>query len=62
MFADHFVGTGLGDDPRAPHLHEVRFVSPLKQGPFEMLVVRIRLFASLSMPTHYAVSGAREIS
>lgn len=62
MFADHFVGSTYTDDPRSPRLHDVHFVSPIKDGPFEMIVVRIRLFASLSMPTHYAVAGARPIA
>jgi hypothetical protein len=62
MFADHFVGSAFGDDPRSPRLHDVGFISPIKDGPLEMIVVRIRLFASLSMPTHYVVSGARSLS
>jgi hypothetical protein len=62
MFADHFIGSAMGDDPRSPRLHEVNFTSPIKHGPLEMIVVRIRLFASLSMPTHYAVSGALPVS
>jgi hypothetical protein len=61
MFASHFVGGGLGEDPPpTDNLHEVEFV-PSLQGPKgdELLRVRIRLFASLGMPNHYAIVGSR---
>jgi hypothetical protein len=62
MFADHFIGSALGDEPRSPRLHELSFAPSIIDGPLEMIVVRIRMFASLSMPTHYAVSGARPVT
>jgi hypothetical protein len=57
MFADHFVGSGMVNDPPIPHLHELSFAPPIDQGNSELIVVRVRLFASLDMPTHYAVVG-----
>jgi hypothetical protein len=62
MFADHYVGSGIGNDPPVPHLHELSFVPQAPVGCSEQIVVRIRLFANLDMPTHYAVSGSRRVS
>jgi hypothetical protein len=59
MFADHFVGSGMVNDPPSPHLHELSFDPAIDQGSSELIVVRVRLFASLDMPTHYAVVGER---
>jgi hypothetical protein len=61
MFASHLIGGGLGDDPPpSEQLHEIEFVPPLA-GPKndELLRVRIRLFASLGCPNHYAIVGSR---
>ena len=61
MFASHFIGGGLGDDPPSTKfLHEVEFMPPLR-GPVddELLLVRIRLFSNYGMPNHYAVVGSR---
>ena len=57
MHADHFVGSGIGpfEPPPARNdiLHELSFVPQ----SLDLIVVRLRLFAGLDMPTHYAVVG-----
>jgi hypothetical protein len=61
LFASHFIGGHVGEN-RAPGLtlHEIEF-SPSLVGPAgdELIMVRIRLFASLGAPDHYAVVGSR---
>jgi hypothetical protein len=59
MFAAHYVGSGLTNDPPSSHMHEIGFSKPLRPEDAAMIVVRIRLFANLDMPTHYAVTGMR---
>ena len=61
MFASHFVGGSFDDNPApANDLHEIEF-APSLEGPVgdELLMVRIRLFANLGTPNHYAVVGSR---
>jgi hypothetical protein len=61
MFASHLVGGGLVDDPPpGTHLHEIDF-APSLEGPVgdELIMVRVRLFANLGGPNHYAVVGSR---
>ena len=61
MFASHLIGSGLGDSPPpSDQLHEIEFV-PSLVGPKsdELLRVRIRLFANLGCPNHYAIVGSR---
>jgi|SRR5271165_6961610 len=61
MFASHFIGSGLGDNPPpSDQLHELEF-APSLVGPKndELLQVRVRLFANLGCPNHYAVVGSR---
>lgn len=61
MFASHLVGSGIGDPPAPSNsLHEVDFAKSLP-GPKgdELLQVRVRLFANLGMPNHYAIVGSR---
>jgi hypothetical protein len=59
MFADHFVGSAMVNDAASRHLHELNFAPAVDQIFSELIVVRVRLFASLDMPTHYAVVGQR---
>jgi hypothetical protein len=61
MFADHFVGSAMANDPRGKHLHELSFAPPIRLPFSEMIVVRVRLFSKLDMPTHYAVVGERAL-
>ena len=64
LFASHLVGGGLGDDPPpSDDLHEIDFASSI-DGPVgdELLMVRVRLFANLGGPNHYAVVGSRSPS
>jgi hypothetical protein len=61
MFASHLIGGEFSDSPPpSTNLHEIEFVKSL-DGPVgdELLMVRIRLFAYLGMPNHYAVVGSR---
>jgi hypothetical protein len=61
LFASHLVGGGLADDPSPGFdLHEIEF-APSIEGPIgdELIMVRVRLFANLGGPNHYAVVGSR---
>ncbi len=52
-----FIGSGIGIEPLSENLHDLaREVRTLKDGR-KVIVVRIRLFAQYSVPTHYVVSG-----
>jgi hypothetical protein len=56
MHASHFIGSGTGppfDPPSVGILHELNFIPQLN----DLIVVRLRFFAELDMPTHYAVVG-----
>jgi hypothetical protein len=60
-FASHFIGGGIGDEPKSTkHLHEVEFM-PLMRGinGREFIRVRIQLFSNFAMPNHYAIVGFR---
>lgn len=61
MFASHFVGSAIVDEPGSPHLHEIGFAPTMAPITPEMIVVRMRLFGNLNMPTHYAVVGSRSV-
>lgn len=61
MLASHLVGSGLDDSPDPSDcLHEIEF-APSLNGPKgdELIQVRVRLFANLGMPNHYAIVGSR---
>jgi len=61
MFADHFVGSAMVHDPPGEHLHELSLAPSIRLPFSEMIVVRVRLFSNLDMPTHYAVVGERAL-
>ena len=61
MFADHFVGSAMVNEPAGKHLHELSFAPSIRLPFSEMIVVRVRLFSNLDMPTHYAVVGERAL-
>ncbi len=56
-----FLGGGSGDEPPASPLHEVGFDSSVPAGS-DLVVVRVRLFAVLGLPTYTVVVGHKATS
>jgi hypothetical protein len=59
MFANHFVGSGFVELPPSNQLHEINFSHSIQTQWGELIVVKMRLFANLEMPTYYAISGIK---
>ena len=55
MYASHYVGSGITEDPSSDKLHEIEIDRSYHS---RLIIVRIRLFANLGMPTYYAVAGS----
>lgn len=55
-----YIGTSNGDENESMELHEIDAEVRQRNGR-KILVVRVRLFAALGMPSHYIVAGANPV-
>jgi hypothetical protein len=58
-FADYYIGSGAIIPPISKYLHEIGFSPDIQTPQGTLIVVKIRLFANLNMPVHYAAVGFR---